>query len=163
MTSFLQQVFGRSLSTTGKAPSFNDFSLHVADDAENELDASTTGSLSRELSVESETVTPKRTNVWQDTFSPQMNSNLKKLPASYYDAPKPEKKSTVWDEIIKADAIRKVAFEHFDKNNDGMIDADDLRSTFGKDANVVELIKAADKNKDGLIDRAEFTEMLKNM
>jgi hypothetical protein len=32
MTSFLQQIFSRSLSTTGKAPSFNDFSMCVADD-----------------------------------------------------------------------------------------------------------------------------------
>lgn len=33
MTTFFQQVFSRSLSQTGKAPSFNDFSLHVAADS----------------------------------------------------------------------------------------------------------------------------------
>jgi hypothetical protein len=83
--------------------------------AENELDLASDETLSRESSMETETVRAKRTNVWQDTFSPQMNSNLKKLPASYYDHP--SEKKTVWDEIIKADTIRKVAFHHFDKNS----------------------------------------------
>jgi hypothetical protein len=32
MTSFLKAVFGPSLGTTGRAPSFNDFSLHVGRD-----------------------------------------------------------------------------------------------------------------------------------
>lgn len=58
----------------------------------------------------------KRTNVWQDTFSPQMNSNLKRLPKSYYDSPQQGHSETVWDHIIKADNIRQVAFHHFDKN-----------------------------------------------
>lgn len=44
-----------------------------------------------------------------------------------------------------------------------MIDAEDLRSTLGKDAQVEDLIRKADKNHDGKIDEAEFTEMLKNM
>lgn len=32
MTGFLKSVFGQTLGMTGKAPSFNDFSLHVVDD-----------------------------------------------------------------------------------------------------------------------------------
>ena len=32
MTGFFKSVFGPSLGTSGRAPSFNDFSLHVADD-----------------------------------------------------------------------------------------------------------------------------------
>lgn len=68
------------------------------------------------LSPAPEPVSAKRTNVWQDTFSPQMNSNLKRLPKSYYDAPQEGHKETVWEHIIKADTIRQVAFQHFDKN-----------------------------------------------
>lgn len=64
-----------------------------------------------------EPVNAKRTNVWQDTFSPQMNSNLKRLPKSYYDSPREGHSETVWEHIIKADTIRQVAFNHFDKNS----------------------------------------------
>lgn len=46
---------------------------------------------------------------------------------------------------------------------DGVIDANDLRAKLGNDANVAELIKKADKNNDGQIDRLEFCEMLKSM
>lgn len=160
MTGFLKAVFGQPLGTTGKAPSFNDFSLHVADDAENELDGPHEAS---PLAPAPEPVNAKRTNVWQDTFSPQMNSNLKRLPKSYYDAPQQGHNETVWDHIIKADTIRQVAFHHFDKNQDGMIDAEDLRASLGGNADVEDLIRKADKNHDGKIDQAEFCEMLKNM
>ena len=166
MTTFFQQVFSRSLSQTGKAPSFNDFSLHVAADstlpllcacvlyrtsthctpttlpentfwepsAESVAPGRTPGTLhltavdfAAENDLDSdahdfqpaaapENVRPKRTNVWQDTFSPQMNSNMKRLPASYYDAPSTDKQATtVWEEIIKAETIKK-GFDYFDNN-----------------------------------------------
>ena len=45
-----------------------------------------------------------------------MNSNMKRLPASYYDAPSTEKQATtVWEEIIKAETIKK-GFDYFDNN-----------------------------------------------
>lgn len=44
-----------------------------------------------------------------------------------------------------------------------MIDASDLRAKLGNEANVTEIFRKADKNKDGKIDRAEFCEMLKSM
>lgn len=154
MTTFFQSVFSRSLSQTGKAPSFNDFSLHVAADsallclscsmsvrptvilfrngtphvlphantpsvsafsaAENELD--TDAHDLQAAAPQAENVRPKRTNVWQDTFSPQMNSNMKRLPASYYDAPSTDKQATtVWEEIIKAETVRR-GFDYFDNN-----------------------------------------------
>ena len=47
--------------------------------------------------------------------------------------------------------------------DDGLIDAADLRAKLGPDANVEALIKQADKNGDGKIDQAEFTELLKEM
>lgn len=46
---------------------------------------------------------------------------------------------------------------------DGVIDAADLRAHLGPNANVDELIRQADKNKDGKIDQAEFCELLKSM
>jgi hypothetical protein len=64
----------------------------------------------------SEPLHPKRTNVWQETFSPQMNSNMKRLPKDYYDSPHSDGK-TVWEHIVKADTIRHAAFDHFDENS----------------------------------------------
>jgi hypothetical protein len=62
---------------------------------------------------------PKRTNVWQETFSPQMNSNMRHMSADYYDSPPSgEKKKTVWDHIVKAETIRHAAFDHFDTNSE---------------------------------------------
>jgi Ca2+-binding EF-hand superfamily protein len=46
---------------------------------------------------------------------------------------------------------------------DGVIDANDLRAKLGNEANVAEIIRQADHNKDGKIDRNEFCEMLKSM
>lgn len=84
--------------------------------AENDLD-SDAQEQSQPAAAQAENTRPKRTNVWQDTFSPQMNSNMKKLPASYYDSPSTEKQATtVWQEIIKADTIRHVSFDYFDNN-----------------------------------------------
>lgn len=66
-----------------------------------------------------ESMRPKRTNVWQETFSPQMNSNMRHMSADYYDSPPSgEKKKTVWDHIVKAETIRHAAFDHFDTNSE---------------------------------------------
>lgn len=80
--------------------------------AENDLDSGVYEL--QPAAAQAENLRPKRTNVWQDTFSPQMNSNMKKLPASYYDAPSTDKQATtVWEEIIKAETVKK-GFEYFD-------------------------------------------------
>jgi hypothetical protein len=81
--------------------------------AENDLDSDAPQEVKV---VQAENLRPKHTNVWQDTFSPQMNSNMKKLPASYYDAPSTEKQAkTVWEEIIKAETVKR-GFDYFDNN-----------------------------------------------
>eukprot|EP01025_Chloroclados_australasicus_P024966 TRINITY_DN25004_c0_g1_i1.p1 TRINITY_DN25004_c0_g1~~TRINITY_DN25004_c0_g1_i1.p1 ORF type:complete len:212 (-),score=10.62 TRINITY_DN25004_c0_g1_i1:214-849(-) len=158
----LRAVFGPSLSTSGKAPSFNDFSLHVGEDAESSFEDMGQPTLAAPRAPEE--LRPKRTNVWQETFSPQMNSNMKHISRDFYDSPDPKQESsTVWEQIIKADTIRRVSFHHFDKNQDGFIDADDLRAELGPNAQVEQLIKMADKNGDGKIDQSEFCELLKGM
>ena len=179
--------------------------------AEDEIDEPGSQPSSARTSTESAPVAhPKRLNVWQDTFSPQMNSNMKRMSGKYYDSPdkgSPEK--SVWEQIIKADHVKHAAFASFDVNSasltpnlplrgrfllrlmvaaascclllkhrrswsvlwadkvrfadDGLIDADDLRARLGPDADVEKLIKQADRNGDGKIDQAEFTELLKNM
>ena len=50
----------------------------------------------------------------------------------------------------------------FDRDNDGFITADELRLKLGSQADVSQLIAAADKNNDGKIDYGEFCELLKN-
>ena len=66
----------------------------------------------------------------------------------------------VWDHIIKSE--RQKAFSAFDRDNDGFITADELRLKLGAQADVGQLIAAADKNGDGKIDYGEFCELLRN-
>ena len=177
--------------------------------AEDEIDEPGSQPSSARTSTESAPVAhPKRVNVWQDTFSPQMNSNMKRMSGKYYDSPdKGSTEKSVWEHIIKADHVKHAAFASFDVNSaplapslplrdifpltgfatscclllkrsrsrsalrtdkvrfadDGLIDAEDLRARLGPDADVEKLIKQADRNGDGKIDQAEFTELLKNM
>lgn len=87
----------------------------VRDAAESELDLAEEPA---EAPAKREELRPRRTNVWQDTFSPQMNSNMRRLSADYYDAPKSgSADKSVWEHIVKADTIRHAAFDHFDTNS----------------------------------------------
>ena len=71
---------------------------------------------SRRTSTES--LRAKRTNAWQDTFSPQMNSNMKHPGGSFYDKPsKDTAGKTVWEHILKADTVKSAAFHVFDVNS----------------------------------------------
>ena len=60
----------------------------------------------------------------------------------------PHKPATlqVWEHILKADFVKHAAFNEFDVDKNGYIDASDLRKRLGSDANVEALIKQADKN-----------------
>jgi Ca2+-binding EF-hand superfamily protein len=62
-----------------------------------------------------------------------------------------------------AAAMRECLLKTFGFAEDGVIDASDLRAKLGNEANIAELIRQADKNMDGKIDRSEFCEMLKSM
>ena len=54
-----------------------------------------------------------------DTFSPQMNSNMKRLSRNYYDDPRssPGGNKSVWEHILKADHVKQAAFESIDVNS----------------------------------------------
>ena len=57
------------------------------------------------------------------------------------------------------------AFHRFDRNGDGKIDLDELRSVVGgnkSDSVFKQMIEEADKNKDGVIDINEFVEHMQN-
>ena len=57
------------------------------------------------------------------------------------------------------------AFNRFDKNGDGKIDLDELRSVVGgnkSDSIFKQMIEEADKNKDGVLDIDEFVEHMQN-
>ena len=57
------------------------------------------------------------------------------------------------------------AFNRFDRNGDGKIDLDELRSVVGgnkSDSIFKQMIEEADKNKDGVIDIIEFVEHMQN-
>lgn len=50
----------------------------------------------------------------------------------------------------------------FDRDGDGFITADELKMKLGSQADVSQLIAAADKNGDGKIDYQEFCELVRN-
>lgn len=81
---------------------------------------------------------------------------------TYYDAvDDPKKQPTTWEYIVKAEHLKQVSFAQFDRNADGFISAEELRSTLGPSANVDALIRQADKSGDGKINYKEFCDILK--
>lgn len=54
----------------------------------------------------------------------------------------------------------RLAFNNFDKDGNGYIEASELMAAIGKDDHIAELIKEADKNGDGMIDYSEFFHLL---
>ena len=57
-------------------------------------------------------------NVWQSTFSPKKNVNMdERIGRSAYDVVDNKASSpSVWQQIVKADHIKRVSFKHFDKD-----------------------------------------------
>lgn len=106
---------------------------------------------------------PKK-NVWESVFNPGRNMKMRgKIGASMFDRPSEERATSVWDEILKAEAVRNLSFADLDKNGDGYITAPELRAVLGPNARVNELIKEADRNGDGMIDRREFANLLRRL
>ena len=55
---------------------------------------------------------PKRNNnVWESVFNPGRNTGMRgKVGASMFDRPTEERATSVWDEILKAEAVRNLSF-----------------------------------------------------
>lgn len=107
----------------------------------------------------------RKANVWESVFNPGRNYNMEgRVGASQFDKPDSPggRSTTVWDEILKAQTVRDLAFSDLDKDRDGFITADELHRVLGKDAAVDALILEADKNGDGKIDYKEFSDLLRH-
>eukprot|EP00211_Chloroparvula_japonica_P015420 CAMPEP_0119118486 /NCGR_PEP_ID=MMETSP1310-20130426/342_1 /TAXON_ID=464262 /ORGANISM="Genus nov. species nov., Strain RCC2339" /LENGTH=221 /DNA_ID=CAMNT_0007107853 /DNA_START=205 /DNA_END=870 /DNA_ORIENTATION=+ len=109
----------------------------------------------------------ERRDVWEQVFNPGRNYHMNRnYGASRFDRPAEGKKHTVWDEIVKAETIRELGragFDTLDRDHDGYVDANELRmhlrpSSPGK---VENLMKLADKDRDGKINLEEFMHLLK--
>jgi len=167
MSSFFKGILGQGSTEIAKSPSFNDFSLHVGQEVEEELNRSS--SLGAELPTEQQgeagqTTSPKgvHKDVWQGVFNPGRNYNMEKVGKNYFDhVENPKNSPTTWEYIVKAEHLKQLSFAAFDRNSDGFITADELRQTLGRGANVEDLIKQADRNGDGKIDYQEFCDLLK--
>ena len=101
---------------------------------------------------------------WSSVFNPGRNNN----PAAaspgndQYDhthEPGDDSRS-VWEEVIKAERVK--SFASLDKDQDGYISAGDLKAALGPGVDVDQMIQAADKNRDGKVDFADFSELLRN-
>ncbi|EIE18745.1 hypothetical protein COCSUDRAFT_68180 [Coccomyxa subellipsoidea C-169] len=162
MTSLLKSILSHNSGGVHKSPSFSDLSMGASSDAEEEFgkEHPETPKTPKETVMGS---SPTRTNIWQGTFNPRMNTsaNYKNMGNQYYDhVPDKTGEYSVWDHVVKGERMK--IFHNFDKDNDGFLDAHDLQQSFGNTADVKQMIAAADKNGDGKIDYAEFCELLRN-
>jgi len=152
-----------SIGSLPAVASFNDFSLGcltAADDFECEK---TVGFNTPDVPTTppAPVYSPARADVWQSTFNPGMNANMKNGPRSSYDHC-PSTSPSVWAHIAKSDAIKQLSFNNLDKNKDGFIDAAELRSELGSGVDVEALLKKTGKRNDGKIDYTEFCELLRD-
>ncbi|KAK9821077.1 hypothetical protein WJX74_009538 [Apatococcus lobatus] len=152
---------GQGLAKTSmtNSPSFNDLSMGANDDAEYHLGPEAP----YEASPKTASAMPAKraSNEWASVFNP--GRNMKKgIGKDYYDHTDDNSSSsgTTWDHIIKANRMK--TFAEFDRDGDGYVTASDLKAKLGGSADVDALIFAADKNKDGRIDHAEFDQLLRN-
>jgi hypothetical protein len=177
MTSLLKSILGTSpTSPRGitKTPSFDDLSLGASSDAQEYVQERAEGRASTERrSMDSQpslggagsprtNVASPRTNVWQDVFNPGKNFSNKMADRSYYDNVDDKKVApSTWEYILHAENLKRLSFAGLDKDGDGFIDAKELRTALGPQANVQHLIEQADRNGDGKIDFYEFQELLR--
>lgn len=165
MSSVLKSLLVGSGSGSGdfsKSPSFSDFSMCVGQEVD-DMKPEAEGPPALEKRSSTSSVGSPGSEVWRSVFNPGRNYNMsdKKVGRNFYDHVDSPKAPTTWEYIVKADHLKQVSFAQFDKNADGYISADELRSTLGPSANVDALIKQADKNKDGRIDYKEFCDILR--
>jgi hypothetical protein len=178
MATLLKNIFGsRSDADRGPpnlmrhSPSFDDFSLGTAAEAEQGYSSPASAADSTSVTDEApkqifadkatkDRLTATKRNVWRDTFNPGSNLDMHKAGKDMYDTVEdPKKEPTTWQYIIRSENLRR--FQEFDQDKDGFINAKDLRDKLGDGADVAGLIKQADKNGDGKIDHHEFSELLK--
>lgn len=165
MSSLLKSLLRSESSDLTKSPSFNDFSMHVAQDVETEQGPLIDSPPALEKRSSSSSIgSPAGSDVWRSVFNPGRNYSMhdKGVGRTYYDAvDDPKKQPTTWEYIVKAEHLKQVSFAQFDRNADGFISAEELRSTLGPSANVDALIRQADKSGDGKINYKEFCDILK--
>lgn len=100
-------------------------------------------------------------DTWRKLYAPGTNPNLDKQGSNYYDTAS-KTDPTTWDMILKSESLRKKSFSDLDKNQDGFIDKQELTDalkTIPK-ADAGRLIREADTNNDGKIDRKEYRKVL---
>jgi len=167
MTSLLKSIFGGGGGGMQRSPSFDDFSSGASKDAHEEYakEHPEAPSIINPPKEKLMGTSPSRNSVWQGVFNPGRNysDNMKNIGNQYFDhIPEDQKKGeySVWEHVVKGERMK--VFHQFDRDHDGFLDAEDLRKSLGESADVMQLIKAADKNGDGKIDYSEFCELLRN-
>mmetsp|Transcript_44500 Transcript_44500/g.113704 ORF Transcript_44500/g.113704 Transcript_44500/m.113704 type:complete len:94 (+) Transcript_44500:559-840(+) len=88
--------------------------------------------------------------------------SMKQTKRDYFDQPG-DSKATTWDHVLKSEQVKQLTFNQLDKNGDGFITSDELKTELsGSSIDVNRMIKQADKNGDGKVDYAEFCELFRN-
>ena len=74
-------------------------------------------------------------------------------------------RASIDSKLLLSDSNLKLAFNYFDKNNDGKLNKEDLKQIFGTENNeyCIKLIQTIDQNNDGEISYEEFSILMKNM
>ncbi|KAK9787470.1 hypothetical protein WJX73_007722 [Symbiochloris irregularis] len=151
-----------------KKHSFNDLSMGAHEDEEEYSKRKSTDEEPNSPTAQSGSPSLSRRSssnkqVWQSVWNPgrNYNDNYKTVGNQYYDhVDKTPGNTSVWDHILRSERIK--AFKSFDRDGDGFITADELKMKLGSQADVSQLIAAADKNGDGKIDYSEFCELVRN-
>jgi len=167
--SLLQSIHSKNTGVH-KSISFEDFSLGTAQDAEDTLSPKAKAGEDGAQAPVTPAAVPAMhqkqdaRTTWSSVFNPGRNNN----PAAaspgndQYDhthEPGDDSRS-VWEEVIKAERVK--SFASLDKDQDGYISAGDLKAALGPGVDVDQMIQAADKNRDGKVDFADFSELLRN-
>lgn len=107
--------------------------------------------------------TPKKDNPWRRLYDPGTPPNPRAVEgAGYYDTVKDKAAPSVWDCVLQSEEFRRRSFSDIDKDQDGLISQSELQAAVGPSGPpAAALIRAADREGKGAINRAEFDAVMR--
>jgi hypothetical protein len=99
---------------------------------------------------------------WRKLYSPGSLPEDRKTGADYYDnVSDKNKEPSMWEMILKSEEFKRKSFSDVDANKDCKIDQKELAAAVNNPAvDTAKLMKEADTNRDGVIDRQEYRKVV---
>ena len=106
----------------------------------------------------------KTQETWRSVFDPGSNPNVMAGTRDYYDHVKdPANEPSMWDMILKSEALKRTSFSALDRDGDGRVSRNELAAALapaGFDARAVDRAMAeANAGQHGL-DRQQFAKVM---